>query len=128
MRKAKSLGAYADIFPVLDAAVSAKGAKFRCDDEGMAIRWRQRAYMARAKLLEREEAKLIGIPGAIATTPYDNLYIVLDGPQVTILIREPIGAITDLEGNPIEPGAAKPVADEGLLDFAKNFMEGKDDA
>lgn len=86
-----SINAYNDVRSILDAAVSAGGGRYELPSEGLAIRWRQRAYKLR-KLLWDEGKE----------TQYDDFEFVLDGP-IVLIKRKPVHRLTDLDGNELAP-------------------------
>jgi hypothetical protein len=47
IRRANRLGMYADLQPILDAALAAGGGSYTLENYGQAVHWRQRAYRFR---------------------------------------------------------------------------------
>lgn len=122
------LSTYADIYPVLDALISAGGGYVECETPGRATRWRQRGYMARAAFVKRQEEMNASIPGYSAATPYDGMHLKVEGTKVKLTMIEPVGGLTDLEGNPIAvpkakvPDELRPERTEENEDFIRNLV------
>lgn len=121
----KSLASYADIIPILDAALSA-GAIFERPTRGEAIRWVQRANQARITKLRIEEERLRGT-GVPPSTPWDHLQIIRDKDnpsKIIIMPRSPVTEVYDLQGNPLKIGRVAQAEDTDLLREAMKFAEG----
>ena len=72
----RNLSAYADVEKVLRAALAAGGARVRAPSPNMALRWRQRAYTFRKRLLEYDEkSPSVQVGARVASTPYDSMTI-----------------------------------------------------
>lgn len=122
----KSLASFADLIPVLDAALTHGGARFTLDSKGAAVRWIQRANQARKLKLELEAERLKGIPGMSPSSPWDTLVISrVNDNEVEIRIRKPIPNLYTLDGTPIELGKSEAqAADDALLDNALKLAIG----
>lgn len=104
---------YADIKPILDAALAAGGGQYRPLDERRgnvptreaATRFRARAYAFRTALAKMQDSGgILGPP----TTPYDHMVIRIDPNDPTIVwINNPTpqGQLTDLKGRPLDVAA-----------------------
>lgn len=116
-----STATFADITPVLDAALRHGGVQFKLETKGKAVQWRQRAYRYRKLLFKLSQERNAGIPGYDASTPYDQLRIDITAEgEVVVAPIPPIPDLMDLDGNPIVLERAKPDEDneDELLDFA----------
>ena len=126
MALSTNLGSYADVAKVLDAALSAGGARYRVKDRGTAIHWRQRAYKFRSLLLRQKAKELELIPGLLPSTPYDALVVRIDPNDECVCViteRTPHGELTDLDGKPLVVGKPDEEGAE-LLAEAMSFAEG----
>lgn len=118
---------YSHVQRVLDAALANGGkARYVLPSAAAAGRWRLEAYAFRKVLLRKTEK--ITPPGMIASTPYDDLRIIVtkEEPNVCIIVpNEPTGTLTDEAGNPINlaPSIAETNRD-ALLDEAIALREG----
>jgi len=120
----KSLSSYADIIPILDAAL-ANGAVFYLKDHGAAVHWRQRAYICRTLKRKLNAAQFASIPGHNPSSPWDELKIDISNNEVTIRKVEPVAKVFDLEGRPIsfKPQRVAQGIDLDLEVVAKSFKE-----
>lgn len=103
----KTIGAYMDCLRVLNAANRHGGLRLDFTDQGghgAAIKFRQRCYKLRSILYQNAELRTKGLPGEIAATPYDTLFLRVDegSPILQILHREVTAKVLDLEGNPVD--------------------------
>jgi hypothetical protein len=110
MTKSNRLGIYADIRPVLDAALASGGGTFTCSDYGAAVHWRQRAYRFRKAFAETL--------GPRDMSPYDVLVLprlAPDSCEVVINVRQTSGVFT-----PANDGLA-PTGNDELLEAAESL-------
>lgn len=106
--KPNRLGMYADLRPILDAALLHGGGTYECADHGQAVHWRQRAYQFRKLFAELYGLREFSI--------YDKIIMPRVPPEsstVTIRIREAAGTFTPA-GDPI----AEPLMGDDLFDEA----------
>lgn len=103
-RYAKSLGAFADVKQVFDAALAHGNVNYEMGSYAKAIAWRTRAYKYRNMLLENSAKALEATPGIAPSTPYDTIFIsVLKGETKVVVHRQrPTGKLTTADGRPIE--------------------------
>lgn len=105
------LGMYADLSPILDAALVSGGGSYTLPSYGAAVHWRQRAYKFR-KLY----AETMG-----GMSKYDRLTLprIEDGTSVvTIKLSAPKGLFT-----PNESPALAPFAEDELFGAAEEFAK-----
>lgn len=122
--------AFADIKPILDAALAAGGGAYRPpgDSPAAAIRWRHRAYSFR-RALRYQQAQALGPFDINPVTPYDGIILTIeDSDPTTVLINKQqslTGRLTTLDGAPLEPVRAAAettvnvVEDDPLLEQAR---------
>ena len=92
MSLSNSVGMYADVKLVLDAAVAKGGGEYKLVSKSAATKWRQRAYQLR-KLMSKD-----------GETPYDRLVLTLhsDDPTIVcILTRRPEGEFIGVDGESV---------------------------
>lgn len=119
--------AYADIQPILDAALAAGGAAYKPRDKSgkpshsAAIAWRARAYAFRNALRQQLDPIL-----GPRTTPYDSMVLRIDpSDPTTVWINrpDPVGDLIGLDGKPlpISPAIsrAQNEAEDPLLEAAR---------
>lgn len=103
--------AYADIKPILDAALAAGGGVYRPKDRWgnpspkAAVAWRARAYAFRAALLRHQTSDILGKP----STPYDGMVLRLDDRDPTVVLinkMDPVGELVDFSGRALPIGPA----------------------
>jgi len=124
MALTKSLGAYADIRPVLDAAIARRGGHYILPTAQAAIRWAQRAYYYRTLLREQSRLRL-GIEGIEPTTPYDEIKLRREDNIVYIEFYTPIGTFIGPDGNAVDvKGEALEAQDDLLSQEAEAFAKG----
>lgn len=101
----KSLGQYADIKPILDAALKSNGGRYRLATHAQAVRWRARAYYYR-KLLQQQKDFLTN---AEKPTPYDAMKINIapkGSPDDNVCVLDfyrPLGQWEPNEGETADP-------------------------
>lgn len=103
MGSSKNPRHYSHVQAVLDAALAQGGGRYQCDSDKAAIRWRQEAYYFR-KLSQKLMQDTILMPGIIAPTPYDEMFLTVEGATVVIQLRENAikpGRLTSLKGVPL---------------------------
>lgn len=108
------LGMYADIQPILDAALSAGGGSYTLPTHGAAVHWRQRAYKFR-KLYAETYAQV---------SKYDRLSLPRveeTSSTVNIVVRVGTGTFTPLD-EASSAGIFSPNED-ALLDAAAEFAK-----
>jgi len=111
MGMSRNIGAYADIPPVLDAAIAAGGATFRLSTSGQAYRWRTRAYYYRKLLHEQQAIRLANILDSRSTfTPYDSIRMTISGDTVNISVEGPPGVLLDGAGRSLELSKVTPLS------------------
>jgi hypothetical protein len=140
--KPRTYGAYADCYPVLDAALAAGGARLPFEHLRVAYAYRHRLYRARKIVLDAALAEVR--PGQVASSPYDTLYLTLeqdgevikrgsDPDRPAVIVFNVRGAssemqaqMTDLEGNPIKaaPAAGHDLTETDLLAGLENLKKG----
>lgn len=109
-RYTKSLGAFADVKTVFDAALAHDIVEYELPTYAKAIAWRTRAYKYRNLLLENNAAALGDTRGIAPSTPYDTIFIsVMKGEnKVTIRAQRPQGKLTLPGGKPLDMKKVKP--------------------
>lgn len=119
----RTLGAFADVKTVLDAALRANGGTYRLRTHGAAIKWRQRAYQYRKLLLDIAERN--DITGLVpASTPYDGLELRIEGSAVIIAPREPVGEFIPASGPAINLEEVKKETEENeFTEAARKFAD-----
>lgn len=127
-RYANSLGAYADIKRVFDAAIEHGTVRYEFPTPAKAMSWRGRAYAYRRLMLKLSERALAGTNVA-PSTPYDGIFMNLQKGErvITIQKERPMGALTLVDGTPIKPPAvdAKDVTfQDPLLEAAQRLADG----
>jgi len=119
-RPSRTVGNFADVSQVLDAALAAGGARYRLASSGAAIHWRQRAYSLRSLLKKLDAQAKADRPGLAIGTKYDSLIlrILEDEPEVVIIeVLQPHGQLEGMDGKPLQTGEATthdPLLDEAL--------------
>lgn len=112
--------AFADVASVLDAAIAAGGGTYTLPTPGKATHWRQRAYTLRKILGEINLKRKGEDPGAVATTPYDTLYlrILPSAPcDVVIEFNEARGVFKAPDGKVVDLAAPTPVIKQDDLEL-----------
>lgn len=103
---------YADIKPILDAALAAGGAAYTPkgrDGEpsrGAAIAWRARAYAFRHAIKRHQAADSLGL--GPNSTPYDAIILRIDPHNDKVVLinkHDPLGDLVGLDGKPLTVGA-----------------------
>lgn len=89
---------YAHVAAVLDAAIAAGGGQYALATPKDAIRWRAQAYQYR-KLIERDLRAKLGVPGIAVSTPYDHMFLTIEGNVVKIGARQIEGVLTLPDGS-----------------------------
>lgn len=107
-RYSKSLGAFADVKAVFDAAIAHGVVEYTLPSYSKAIAWRTRAYKFRNMLLANSEAALGDVKGLAPSTPYDTIFISVPPQSETVTIRRerPAGKLSLPNGQPLTLGAA----------------------
>lgn len=110
-RYSKSLGAFADVKQIFDAAIQHGIVEYELPTYSKAIAWRTRAYKFRNMLLANSEAALGDIKGVAPSTPYDTIFISVPPQSTKVIIRRerPAGKLTLPDGRPITLGSAPPI-------------------
>jgi hypothetical protein len=118
MRKPQHPSAFADLKPILDAALAAGGASYRPRDHfgkhsvEAAHRFRHRAYAFRRSLQYFQEQEGMGLTAV--STPYDGMVLRIDPLDPTVvLINKPdnLGDLRGLDGQALKVGASpSPIA------------------
>ena len=121
-RVAGTLGAYADIVALLDRVMAEGPLDLEMENEKAAFAFRHRVYRFRGILLRKSEAdvnKLIAdglaAPGTLASSPYDRIYIQIEGPKLMFRLRDdnaylsrlrkPDGSVVEEPSDPLEAEA-----------------------
>lgn len=107
---------FSDVSQILDTALAAGGGRYVLSTPGKAVRWRQRAYSLRKLLHKIDAERKQAVPGAIATSPYDLMFLRIipdDLCAVQIEIRKPEGTLTAFDGGalPLAPIQSIPTGD-----------------
>lgn len=114
---------YSHIPPILDSALAKGGGRYTLSSKKAAMRWRQEAYHYRT-LMQKLAQEAILAPGVLAATPYDNMFLTLDGATVIIQLRDRAmekGQLTDLEGVPIH--TVQPAVPTDLANMAEKLKK-----
>lgn len=109
MPNSKNLNTYYDVSAVLTAARANGGAVYELPTPAAAKRWRFRAYAYRALLNESEQKRHALVPGYTPTTPWDDMYLTVEGSSIIIQFGTIRGVLRDMEGAEIDHTAADPV-------------------
>ncbi len=120
--RTKTLDQFTDVAAVLDAALTTGGGLYTCLSYGSAVHWRQRAYELRS-LLRKLNAQKVA-PGQGVSTKYDSITINIskNSPVARIELLRPKGVFTDLNGNVIDVGLAKNLAQDPMYDEAEALL------
>lgn len=117
MRKPQHPSAFADLKPILDAALAAGGASYRPRDHTgkhspeAAHRFRHRVYAFRRSLQYYQEKEGLGFTST--STPYDAIILRIDPNDPTcVLINKPddYGDLKTLDGKPLKVGETPPAS------------------
>lgn len=121
MPTSKNLRNYDHIRVILDHALTRGGAKYTRQNHADAIRWRLEAYSFRRLLV-----KSVTKDGVTPPTPYDGMYLQVEGATVIINFRTRDelykGTLTDLDGNPIDQKTVPDAPEEEDI-FAEEAMD-----
>lgn len=94
------LAAFQDCLKAMEAALKMNGARVECNTPGKATSFRHRCYKARAILYQAAVGATP--PGMVPSTPYDDLYLIIEDTQV-VFRRRSLDAqptILTLDGTP----------------------------
>lgn len=102
---------YADIKPILDAALAAGGAAYTPRDRNgntgptVATAWRARAYAFRTALKRQASENNLGF--GPTNTPYDAMVLRIDPRNEEVVLinkHDPLGDLVGLDGKPLPVG------------------------
>lgn len=106
------LGMYADLQPILDAALAAGGGTYTLETYGQAVHWVQRAYKFRKLFAEiyatKSKYDLLTMPRIVPGTS-----------TVIIKVNKPSGVFEPAGDGPV----TEEIVDEDLLDFAASLAK-----
>lgn len=111
-----TLAQFADIPPILNAALAAGGAQYVCDSYEAAVSWRARAYKYRTLLRNLETQRYAHVPGYEVKTPYDVLMLRINDRERSNIVQIDFaagpGKLLGKDGKPLDPVFTPTVASE----------------
>lgn len=126
MPLSNTIGSYADVQQVLDAALRTKGARYTPPNQHP-VRWRARAYHFRSLLMALKQKEVAAFPGVAPTTAYDSMFLTVDGNEVVIEFRNIAqGTLRTLDGKPMDVTVETQAKTDDLEETARRFAEGLD--
>lgn len=114
-RVSATAGAYADVTAILDRVLQVGPLELPMASEKAAFAFRHRVYRYRSILLRKAEADIADLiakglaqPGAMPSSPYDSIYIQIEGAKLIFRIRdgqEHLSNLRALDGGAVEISA-----------------------